>query len=873
MTKHVDTMLESFHEVKNNRKKTFQSKYIAVTISLLVLFGGMPLVASAQSPVFTGSQISTHGPFVSTVDFTNIGSDSTLYSSLAAGTIQVAEWTFTTGSYLTSASNPSLTHNSTLTYFSNGIAFNMLHFVINDTHFRQAIQDLTSYTDIESTVLSGIAGVAAPAFLPCSLYPTGCNPSAYSSVSSTANFQAAAQELLDAGLVCNGCTAATANSSTTWTYGPLYGSKAGTTFSPLFYYRVDDPLRTGAAALLVTNANKIGLVINARGITDAAAGGTITGASGGAIIAPGTYDPATGGNTPASFNYTYANSASDAWDMYTYGWILGPPLEYVSEFFNNAIAPTLDFINWVNSTMNVDTNSVWYASTLSAASTAAQRVDVVLAQQIPYLVWFYESNLWAVYTNGWAGYVNFAGFGPGQSTGIYYTLLNLHQTGSNPFGGTITYATHAAPDNTGLDPLYNTLWLYQEDLWDEIYDTLVLQSPIKETTQLAYNPWMGNYSVTSYTGSPGAGAGYFDFQPSLASTRIVDGQMIVFHLYDNMTFSDNTKVTAYDFNATLWYDNVAGVFPANTPFSYTASGPSGLIESYISPSNPYQITFYYNSSAVWNFLNLITPVMPAHILDYFNASTISLYPGTALDTTKTFAAAATECGCLATGVTTSNAPLWLKDELNLEVGSGPFYLSAFNPTTGSGAFQRNINYYRSAWYADPVSATQGTSPSFSTNIAENFYNSGTVSLGGVAAGTSGIYPITNATGTVTLLQNGAQVGSAIPLTGGTGGTYSASIPTASLSPGLYEVEVNATYNFLGLARTWFQFEGLQVTAPPVTTTTAPPVTTTTAPPTTTTSTTSSTDYTPYILGGVVVVIIVIIAIALATRRRGTGGGT
>jgi len=871
----------------------FQGKYIAIAISLLFLFSAMPLMASAasSSAILTGAQVSTHGPLINTVDFTNIGSDSTLYTSLAAGTIQVAEWTFSTGSYLTSQSNTALTSNATLTYATDGIAFNMLHAVINDTHFRTAILDLTNYTAIQSTALSGIAGVAGPAFLPCALYPTACNPSAYSSVNPNGDLAAAVTQLLDAGLSCGGCTPSTASSSTVWTYGPTYGSLSGKPFSPLFDYRVDDPLRTGGATLLVHSASEIGLTLNAKGITDSAAGGLIYGSSEPAVISGGAYDPTTGGDTPPTYNFTYANSGANAWDMYTYGWIDSPPFS-VAWYFFNSVSTIDDFGNYYNQTMDVATNTLFYASNLTAAGTAAKSVDTVLAQQNPYVVWFYTNQLWSVYTNGFAGYVNFGGYGPDQSTGIYYTLLNLHQTGgSGAPGGTATFALHAAPDKTGLDPLYHTNWLWQADLWSEVYDSLVAQSPLQPTTPLAYIPWAANYAVDSYTGSTGTGAGWSYLQPTVATTtaKIVNGQKMVFNLYDNMTFSDNTLVTAYDINASLFYTNDAGTYATNnSPYSYSSSGSSGLIADYINPSNPFQITLYYNSSAVWNIANVITVIMPAHILDYFNASSIST-TSTALDTTQTFATAATACGCLNAGVTTSSAPLWLQDELNLEVGSGPFYLSTFNPSTGSGALQRNVNYYRSAWYAGAPSVQQGTSDSFSTNIAENFFNAGSLPLGGVAAGASGSYAITNATGTVTLMQSGAKVGSAIPLTGGTGGTYSASIPTASLSPGLYEVEVNATYNFLGLARTWFQFEGLQVTAPPVTTTTAPPVTTTTAPPvttttappvttttappTTTTSTTSSTDYTPYILGGVVVVIIVIIAIALATRRRGTGGGT
>ena len=111
------------------------------------------------------------------------------------------------------------------------------------------------------------------------------------------------------------------------------------------------------------------------------------------------------------------------------------------------------------------------------------------------------------------------------------------------------------------------------------------------------------------------------------------------------------------------------------------------------------------------------------------------------------------------------------------------------------------------------------------------------------------------------------MGSPISLTAGSGGTYSASIPTSSLSPGLYEVVVNATYTFLGLQRTWFQAEGLQVGSSAISTTTTPTATNSTA---TTSTTTAPVDYTPYIYGGIAIVVIIVIAVAL-TRGRNRGG--
>jgi hypothetical protein len=860
-------------------------KYFATAIALLMIFSSLPLVSYASTPgVLSGSQVALHGPLVNAIKFTVIGSDSTLFSSLASGTIQGPEWYFSTGSFFQAATNKNLYANSTTTYSFYGFAFNMVRPVTNDTHFRLAIQDLQDYGTLQSTVLSGVAGSAAPDLYPCVVYPTVCDPSLYAGF--TFSQSAAVAQLK---LVHNDVPAFTwtnssdALSSYKWFYN-------GVQWSPNLWYRIDDPLRTQAALRLVYNAQGIGLTINAQGTAHAS--GVVYHPSLSAVISPGAYNPSTGYNSPPVFNYSLAET-TDTWDMYTFGWITSPNYIWAYSFFNSQfVTVTLNYDNFYNRSMDYYTNQMNYATTLAAASSAAKSVGQVFSQQLPYVMLFYTNQLYAVYLNGWAGYVNYASTGPMTSYGMYYSSLNLHPAGQAT-GGTFTYAVHAVSDATGMDPLYNTNWVWQADLWSNIYDSALAFNPMAPTTALSFVPWEGAYTVASFNGKTGSGAGWFDFQTAknaLSPQNIVSGQEITFNLYKNMTFFDNTPVTANDFNYSLWVNNVAGALPDNYAplYGYTLAGPTGLIATYVPPSNPYQLQIYVNSSSVWNIANVGVPIFPQHIFKYFNADLVS--GGTAaLDTTLTFANAASGCSCLATGVTTTNAPLWLRDEYNLEVSNGPFWLKSFDPTTGSGEMDKNVNYYRAAWYAGAPSASAGSTYTFSTTIAENIFNSGSSTLAGVSAGQTGSAPITNATGTVTLYLNNAKVGTPVPLTAGSNGQYTAAINTAGLTSGLYELVVNATYSFLGLPRIWYQAAGLQVTGAVTTTTTSTTSTSTsttstttsttstttsttsTSTTTTSTSTSSSVDYTPYIIGGVVVVIIIIIAVALATRRR--RGGT
>jgi len=842
-------------------------RYLATAVALLMLYSGIPLAsfAAPQGVIPSGpnSQVSLHGPLLDSIKFTVIGSDSTLYSSLSSGTIQGPEWYFSTGSFFQAASNTNLYANSTTTYSFYGFAFNSLRPITGNVHFRQAIQYLQDYGTLQSVVLSGVAGSAQPDLYLCSAYPTVCSPSTYNQYSFS--LDSAVAQLKLSGLTWT--NSSDDLSSYKWSYPSTAGLLAGKPFVPNLWYRIDDPLRTQGALRLVYNAQQIGLTFNAQGTSHASS--VVYHPSLSAVISGGVYNPSTGYNTPPVFNSSYAFT-TDTWDLYTFGWITSPLFNWPYSFFNSQfVTSTLNYGNFYNSSMDYWTNKLNYATTMGAAETDAKQVAVVFSQQLPYVMLFYTNQLYAVYLKGWTGYVDYASTGPMTSYGAYYSFLNLHPVGQAA-GGSFNYAVHNVADISGLDPVYNTNWVWQVDLWSEIYDTPLTFSPYQPTTALAYLPWEGNYTVRPFTGMTGAAPGWFDFQTpqyALSAQKIAGGQVITLNLYRNMTFFDHVPVTANDVNFSLLVNNVAATLPDNdAPTVGELAGPSGLIATYIPPGNPYQLQVYVNSSSVWNIADIPVPIYPQHIFKYFNPDMIS--GGTvAIDTTQTLQGATSCSGCgsyWTTGMSYSKAPTWMKYLPNLEISNGPFYLKSYDSTTGSGELDKNVNYYRAAWWAGAPTVQPGSSYTFSTTISENIYNAGTASLGGVAPGATGSVGVTNATGTVSLLMNGKEVGSPVALTAGSGGTYNASIPTASLSPGLYEVVVNATYTFLGLPRTWFQAEGLQVG------TTVSTTSTSTTPTNTTTTTTTPVDYTPYIYGGIAIVVIIVIAVAL-TRGRSRGG--
>jgi len=866
----------------------YYARYIAIATAILFALSAVQMVNATSGAVLAPSQVQLNGPRVDAVIFSVISSDSTLYNSLTSGAIQGAEWTFTTGTFASAETNPNLYANSTVGYTFDGVAFNMLQPVINTTAYRRAMEYLTDYGFIQSTVLSGVAGSAQPDLYPCVNYPAICNPAIETF---GYNLNKAVGELKLAGL-SEGNTSDVALSSITWLY-------KGAAFSPKFYYRSDDPLRTGVAQQLIQAAAKIGLIFNAIGISGSAAGGDVYGPSGGAVISPGVYNPATGYNSPPVYNFSAATT-SDTWGMYTFGWITSSAFDWAWYFFNSQGVGVDNFLNYYNRTMDYYTNQEYYGSTISSVETAAKQVDIVASQQLPYLMSFYQNTLFAMYINGWAGYADIATTGPTTSLGIYYTLLDVHPAGAAS-GGVFNYGIHQVPDAGGLNPLYNTEWIWQADIWGEVYDSPLATIPTEPSVALAYENYMTqNYSVAPFSGSTGTSSGWFQMQGTQQSQKIVGGNVVTFNFDKNITWTDHVPLTAADYNYSLWAWGVSlppSLPDVDTPAAGSGSGPAGLIATYIPPSDPYEIQMFFNSSSVWNLATALVPVLPQHVFQYFNQDKLATASG-AMDTTQPFvtATSASACGTPCSYLPpNAKIPTWLQYLPNLEVGSGPFWLKAYSGTTGAGELDKNVNYFRSAWAATAPTVSQGASYTLTSNIQEWIYNAGTSAMAGVQPGQVGPVPILNATGTVTVYSpSGAKVTSAT-LSGGSDGAYTTSFSTAGWGAGTYELVAQASYNFLGLARTWYQATGLNVTVPTTTTATVTSTsvgtvtstavstsvgtvtstavstsvgTVTSTATTTAVSVTSSSapNYTPYYLGVIVVLIIVVIAVALLSRR-------
>jgi hypothetical protein len=619
-----------------------KSKYLVLATTLLLALSSTSVATAATHGVlFPPAAVDSHGPRIGAIDFSVIASDPSLAGSLATGAIQAPEWTFTAGSFESLAASANVLTGKTEGYTFEGIVFNSIHPVIGNVLFREAIQLLTVYTgpvSIATTILSGnLAGVATADVMPCNLYavpvstsvcaadqkadgitPDQIHPSFWTS-NQIADDQLAAEDLasipqivaqfnganITAATIAGWSLAAAKTNLPSLTY--VNATYPHNVFDPNLQYRSDDPLRSGAAVLLVSYASDIGLSINAQGITDAEADTIVYGNAIDPLVSNGVYCtsntnstgtfPGNQGtdNCPSPvISVTPSILASDPWDMYTYGWVASSNFEFqAGEWMNSQFLSDEINTGYVLNTHAVSSpsaeqscdfyeNGVLYNQTLPGAEHAAIESEKCSAQNLPDIVMFYESYLFGNYINGWTGYANLPSCGANSVTCAYYTMLNAHPTvtgTSLPVGGTLSYAVHGAPAAGGLNPIYGTNWVWQADLWSEFYDSPLATPPTALTVPGAWMPYMLSGETTPVsTYGPTSDAKVYGTAPfgnsqggvqvaafTLAKTGVGSGISDIpanaFCIQNTTTFCDltipNGEAITYTFNNNMtWSDGV-----------------------------------------------------------------------------------------------------------------------------------------------------------------------------------------------------------------------------------------------------------------------------------------------------------------------------
>jgi len=539
--------------------------------------------------------------------------------------------------------------------------------------------------------------------------------------------------------------------------------------------------------------------------------------------------------------------------MYFGGNSYGSPLNPVGALyftFTQAgirLGPYLgDTYHFYNSTFEQIADQMHATGNATLAQADSRKLVQILSYQIPALMmWWDAFNIPSLNThsgNYWSGYVSVPAFGTWSYGTGYYTELNMHMvspvTGDPITGGAAVVNMHEAPDD------YNPLFagsVYDFDVINSIFfDTPIVGPPGSPYISTMY-PWM-------LTSLPQFGGPLDQLGVNMTTPhgyKMVDGQVIKLNFMDNITWQDNVPFTAADYNFSLWYEDLNGVYgpyTGNNNSNYIGEIPT-LLDSTV--QNRTSMTIYINSTSQTDWLYALTaPTLAEHLWSHVSGAQFRN------DIDPTSPSNAVGGTLLMTG---TDGFYWAK------YVTGQYVVVDRFP----GYFRTNIH----AWQVPPVQAGNAEAVSFAMT------QQGT--------------PIpSSATVKATATLGGKQVAS-IPLTLGCKGNWTGSFTTTGWAGGFYEVTVNGTYtDTYGQSHTALEFYGMQVTAAPPPTTSTPPPTTSTPPPTTstpppTTSTpppTTSTppptssvspapNYTAYYIAAVVVVIIIIAGVAAYSRRK------
>lgn len=578
---------------------------------------------------------------------------------------------------------------------------------------------------------------------------------------------------------------------------------------------------------------------------------------------------------PVNFN-TIIDSIlpSGSFEMYYLGWSLGTPVSptWFYYIFGNYVLNTY-YQDFVNQTMwNEFTDLLSDSSTQALATQYTVTSAVELQSQLPYIMMSWGTSLTPVNVQTWKGYTLEAPYGvlfPGE----------IHPAGAT-FGSLYRFGTPQNPDTLNF---YVATSLYDFQILN-LLDLSPLQvSPSNPVGIIA--DAASNYTISTLAGKDPNG-------------HFVNGTVVTLNFNPNVYFADGVPMTAADYNFTLWWLDMGGF--SNNPFTgadtvtidpgvtvnYTAEAnnpaleyfgeATGFADSYVPANNPYQLQVFFNTTSIFNLLEIYGElILPEHIF-----ATISP------------TAFATE----------SAAGSYLPDE----IFNGPYTLNAFSPSNSYAQLQYNPSYFLANPLAYQLNATAGTSAAFSMTAT-------TWNGAGLTTSSTGYFgdyaPISGATGTVYVLNpNTLATVASYPLTAGSGGTYTASIPTGSLATGSYTLDsvlswTGASYpDFAGGSTTgntyyYHQYSTLNVLAAvsTTTTTTSTAATTSTTPttiqttttpsttqtvttptviqtstlPTSTTTTSAASNTAEYVVLAIVVVAIVIALVALVTRRGKT----
>jgi hypothetical protein len=797
--------------------------FVILLVTILAIPSGQFVFVSygatshSNPSVVPGSQALTVGPYINKVTYPFFTSDHASDSALIAGQANIIDYPPPIADYQNILNTPYI--NTTVEY---GASFESLFFNQNSAKdagyyfpFRQAVAQIVNYTYMQDVALNGVQGiVSSNVFIPAAFgnYTTNDIYQYHTSLQG-ANTSLAQDPQIAWNAKASPTNVGTEYACTSsqvgvWQYATSAGSgKAnGTDFNPKFYARPDFATWYTASQQIWRDAAKIGLCIDLKSVS----------------------------HFSSVYPIVFAGF-SDKWAMYFGGNSYGVPLNPVGtlEFGYGqqgiALGPLAgNPTKFYNSTVQAVIDDMVHSGSVAQQQADSRQIVKYLSYLIPQELMFWDT--WAIPSLNnyggtyWSGYVDTPGFGTWSFGTGYFTLLNLHRvnptTGATISGGTGIVNLREAPDD------YNVAFagsVYDFDLLNAIYfDTPIASNPA--------SPYITNVLPWMLTSPPKTQLPVNMTTPH--GHKLVNGQVIHLNFMDNITFQDNVRMTANDYNFSLWYLNLNGAYGpyvGNNQSNYVGLVPA-LADSQV--QNKTSMTIYVNSTSQtdWQYV-LTNPVLPEHLWSHVGSSAFNG------DIDPTSAANAVNGQLLITGV-------------------GAFYWSSFVQSQYA-TLSRFPGYFRSNIQAHqlPQMASGASQP---------------VSLAITQMGT----PIPSSASVSVTAQMKGGTPQTMTLTHGSNGNWTGTLTTTGWAPGFYKVTVNGTYtDSSGLQHEALQFYGLDVTGASTTThSTQTTSSASTSHHTTTSSTgtqsTAAPDYTIYYAAAaVIVVILVVVGIAARSRRK------
>lgn len=746
--------------------------------------------------VIPGAQADLHGPRVSTLSFPIFTSDHASLQSLLAGQTQIMDFPPSQFSDIqTALSTKYLNVTSETGSGEEFIYFNMFSPQVAgyDVNFRHAIAYLIDYSYVQTTVLNGVQGVATSNIL----LPAAFGDFASTDITTYPYSLASANASLakDPALKWNPTAAKPAASNSIACDGSpgVWQKSDGTAFSPIFITRPDHPTWLVESTRIWHDAAQIGLCLN---------------------LTPRVHF---GAVYPIVFK-DYSNN----WDMYFGGVGFSSPLDGISDLYFGYTKdpgwtnPFLNTVHYYNPTLEPILKDMFSTTDVAKAQSDSQQAVKILSQDIPILNIWWDSLIIPSMNNYnghyYTGYVDTPAFSTWTFATGFWTALNYHEvdpaTGKTITGGTLSVGLHESPDD--MNPFQATS-VYDFDVINQIYDSPMATSP--------GNPTLGGLIPWAITGMPVVNSGVTTTTPH--GYKITNGMTITLNFMNNITFHDNVRMTASDYNFSLWYENLNGAtYNATTnqcsaPCWQKYVGDSSadftgtladLTDSVV--NSPTSVTVYLNGQGLEDYKGtVLNPIFPEHLWSQVNSTAFN----NDIDPTAN----------KVNGVT-------------LFTGTGPFSFQEWVRDQHI-TLPRNPGYFRTDITDWSLNAPAGANLPLTVTLMQQ--------------GT----PIpTSATVTASVLQNGQPTSVTTTLVSA-GSVWNGTLNTSSLSGGFYEVVVNGTYEDAQMqSHEALQFWGLNVGA--AATTSVSPGGAVAGLPT-------------YAIAAVVIVVLVVIGLVAYTARR------